>query len=123
MTPPEQLSAGNAWHGRMTHAGNIVGFGFGIFHVLMYEAALLRVYFRVFGPCGMACVAHARWQPVSQVLHRRHRDSCVNCLDHMLDTGRAATQVRIEGGKVVRISFQEILCTKRRLQRDSGGTK
>jgi solute carrier family 45 protein 1/2/4 len=29
VTPPEQLSAGNAWHGRMTHAGNIIGFGFG----------------------------------------------------------------------------------------------
>lgn len=29
VTPSDQLSAGNAWHGRMTHAGNIVGFGFG----------------------------------------------------------------------------------------------
>jgi hypothetical protein len=29
VTPPEQLNAANAWHGRMTHAGNIVGFGFG----------------------------------------------------------------------------------------------
>ncbi|CAA7259880.1 unnamed protein product [Cyclocybe aegerita] len=29
VTPPSQLSAGNAWHGRMTNAGNIVGFGFG----------------------------------------------------------------------------------------------
>jgi len=29
VTPPAQLSAGNAWHGRMTNAGNIVGFGFG----------------------------------------------------------------------------------------------
>jgi solute carrier family 45, member 1/2/4 len=29
ITPPSQLNAGNAWHGRMTHAGNIVGFGFG----------------------------------------------------------------------------------------------
>ncbi|KAK0490841.1 hypothetical protein IW261DRAFT_1556007 [Armillaria novae-zelandiae] len=28
---PSQLNAGNAWHGRMTHAGNIVGFGFGFF--------------------------------------------------------------------------------------------
>jgi solute carrier family 45 protein 1/2/4 len=30
VTPPAQLNAGNAWHGRMTHAGNIVGFGFGL---------------------------------------------------------------------------------------------
>lgn len=29
ITPASQLSAGNAWHGRMTNAGNIIGFGFG----------------------------------------------------------------------------------------------
>ena len=29
ITPPEQLSSGNAWHSRMTQAGNIVGYGFG----------------------------------------------------------------------------------------------
>jgi solute carrier family 45 protein 1/2/4 len=29
VTPPEQLSAGNAWHSRQTQAGNIVGYGFG----------------------------------------------------------------------------------------------
>ncbi|KAF5390590.1 hypothetical protein D9757_002692 [Collybiopsis confluens] len=29
ITPASQLNAGNAWHGRMTHAGNIIGFGFG----------------------------------------------------------------------------------------------
>jgi solute carrier family 45 protein 1/2/4 len=29
VTPPGQLNAGNAWHGRMTNAGNIVGYGFG----------------------------------------------------------------------------------------------
>ncbi|KAI6003738.1 MFS general substrate transporter [Pisolithus albus] len=29
ITPPEQLNAGNAWHSRMTQAGNIVGYGFG----------------------------------------------------------------------------------------------
>ncbi|KAJ3869435.1 major facilitator superfamily domain-containing protein [Lentinula novae-zelandiae] len=29
VTPASQLNAGNAWHGRMTHAGNIIGFGFG----------------------------------------------------------------------------------------------
>jgi solute carrier family 45, member 1/2/4 len=34
VTPPEQLSAGNAWHGRMTHAGNIIGYCFGILHIL-----------------------------------------------------------------------------------------
>lgn len=29
VTPAKQLSAANAWHGRMTNAGNIIGFGFG----------------------------------------------------------------------------------------------
>ncbi|KAI0347164.1 MFS general substrate transporter [Trametopsis cervina] len=29
VTPPEQLNSANAWHSRMTNAGNIVGFGFG----------------------------------------------------------------------------------------------
>ncbi|KAG7096809.1 hypothetical protein E1B28_004217 [Marasmius oreades] len=29
ITPASQLNSGNAWHGRMTHAGNIIGFGFG----------------------------------------------------------------------------------------------
>ncbi|KAI6130412.1 MFS general substrate transporter [Pisolithus croceorrhizus] len=29
ITPPERLNAGNAWHSRMTQAGNIVGYGFG----------------------------------------------------------------------------------------------
>ncbi|KAK7060524.1 hypothetical protein VNI00_001290 [Paramarasmius palmivorus] len=29
ITPATQLNSGNAWHGRMTHAGNIIGFGFG----------------------------------------------------------------------------------------------
>ncbi|KIK68025.1 hypothetical protein GYMLUDRAFT_36839 [Collybiopsis luxurians FD-317 M1] len=29
ISPASQLNAGNAWHGRMTHAGNIIGFGFG----------------------------------------------------------------------------------------------
>lgn len=31
VTPPSQLNSGNAWHGRMTHAGNIIGYGFGMF--------------------------------------------------------------------------------------------
>lgn len=29
IAPPAQLNAGNAWHGRMTHLGNIAGYGFG----------------------------------------------------------------------------------------------
>ncbi|KAF7288297.1 ANK-REP-REGION domain-containing protein [Mycena chlorophos] len=29
ITPASQLNSGNAWHGRMVNAGNIIGFGFG----------------------------------------------------------------------------------------------
>ncbi|KXN86414.1 General alpha-glucoside permease [Leucoagaricus sp. SymC.cos] len=29
IAPPNQLNAGNAWHSRMTNAGNIIGYGFG----------------------------------------------------------------------------------------------
>ncbi|KAJ7180236.1 major facilitator superfamily domain-containing protein [Mycena crocata] len=29
ITPAAQLNSGNAWHGRMTNAGNIIGYGFG----------------------------------------------------------------------------------------------
>lgn len=31
VTPPNQLNAANAWHGRMVNAGNIIGYGFGFF--------------------------------------------------------------------------------------------
>ena len=31
ITPADQLNAGNAWHSRMTQAGNIIGYGFGFF--------------------------------------------------------------------------------------------
>ncbi|KAG8886526.1 hypothetical protein FRB97_003037 [Tulasnella sp. 331] len=33
ITPAEQLGKANAWHGRMTHAGNILGFTFGFMNL------------------------------------------------------------------------------------------
>jgi solute carrier family 45 protein 1/2/4 len=41
VTPPSQLNAGNAWHGRMTHAGNIVGFGFGLLNVILQRVCIM----------------------------------------------------------------------------------
>ncbi|KIY74095.1 MFS general substrate transporter [Cylindrobasidium torrendii FP15055 ss-10] len=41
ITPASQLNAGNAWHGRMTHAGNIFGFGIGF--LPLAEFPLLRL--------------------------------------------------------------------------------
>ena len=40
LTPAEQLATGNAWHGRMIHAGSIVGYTLGIFFIfpLVYFA-------------------------------------------------------------------------------------
>ncbi|KZP18954.1 hypothetical protein FIBSPDRAFT_933177 [Athelia psychrophila] len=38
---PSHLNAGNAWHGRMTHAGNIVGFGSGF--LPLANAPILRL--------------------------------------------------------------------------------
>lgn len=31
IAPADQLNTGNAWHSRMTQAGNIIGYGFGFF--------------------------------------------------------------------------------------------
>ena len=42
VTPPSQLNSGNAWHGRMTHAGNIIGYGFGELHSISFQQAHSR---------------------------------------------------------------------------------
>ncbi|KAF9019235.1 MFS general substrate transporter [Hymenopellis radicata] len=42
ITPASQLNAGNAWHGRMTHAGNIVGFGIGFLPLAQFP--LLEIF-------------------------------------------------------------------------------
>lgn len=36
IAPSDQLSLGNAWHGRMTHAGNIIGTAIGRFARAQY---------------------------------------------------------------------------------------
>jgi solute carrier family 45 protein 1/2/4 len=47
ITPPEQLNSGNAWHSRMTQAGNIIGYGFGTCISCHYDGAFnaLRIGF------------------------------------------------------------------------------
>jgi solute carrier family 45 protein 1/2/4 len=63
ITPPEQLNAGNAWHGRMTHAGNIVGFGFGF--LPLANLPILRLLggdqFRKFCVVAMAILVVTVW--------------------------------------------------------------
>ena len=45
ITPPGQLNAGNAWHGRMTNAGNIIGYGFGEILILHGAPPTLNILF------------------------------------------------------------------------------
>lgn len=52
VAPPGQLSAGNAWHGRMTNAGNIVGFGFGMNVFVHYGAITNHLLALGFLPLG-----------------------------------------------------------------------
>lgn len=63
ITPPSQLNAGNAWHGRMTHAGNIIGFGFGF--LPLANAPILRLLggdqFRKFCVVAMAVLVITVW--------------------------------------------------------------
>jgi solute carrier family 45 protein 1/2/4 len=63
ITPPEQLNAGNAWHGRMTHAGNIAGFGFGF--LPLAKLPILRLLggdqFRKFCVVAMAILVITVW--------------------------------------------------------------
>jgi solute carrier family 45 protein 1/2/4 len=50
ITPPGQLNAGNAWHGRMTNAGNIIGYGFGEILILHDAPPMLNILFLGFLP-------------------------------------------------------------------------
>ncbi|KAF8591426.1 MFS general substrate transporter [Ramaria rubella] len=63
VTPSEQLSAGNAWHGRMTHAGNILGFGFGFLNLANWP--VLRILggsqFRKFCVVGIVILVITVW--------------------------------------------------------------
>jgi solute carrier family 45 protein 1/2/4 len=63
ITPSSQLNAGNAWHGRMTHLGNIVGFGFGF--LPLAKLPLLNLLggdqFRKFCILAMAILVATVW--------------------------------------------------------------
>lgn len=82
VAPPSQLSSGNAWHGRMTNAGNIVGFGFGFFPLA--KLPLIRLLgggqFRKFCiicifilviTVGITCFSHEEEQ--RENVHQRRR--------------------------------------------------
>ncbi|KAK7695940.1 hypothetical protein QCA50_000579 [Cerrena zonata] len=63
VTPSEQLNAGNAWHSRMTNAGNIVGYGFGFFPLA--QLPIIRLLggdqFRKFCVVAMAILIATVW--------------------------------------------------------------
>jgi solute carrier family 45 protein 1/2/4 len=76
VTPAEQLSTANAWHGRMTHAGNIIGF-------LMGFANL------------------AGWPLLSWIGGDQFRKVCIVCVSIMVVTAwvTVSTQEEQEGQK------------------------
>ncbi|KAI0081691.1 MFS general substrate transporter [Panus rudis PR-1116 ss-1] len=63
VTPPEQLNAGNAWHSRMSNAGNIIGYGFGF--LPLANLPVLRLLggtqFRKFCVLSMAILVVTVW--------------------------------------------------------------
>ncbi|KAF8529052.1 hypothetical protein BU17DRAFT_37242 [Hysterangium stoloniferum] len=63
VAPPRQLSAGNAWHGRMTHAGNIVGYGFGFLNLAGWPIlrSLGGNQFRKFCLVGIVIIVITVW--------------------------------------------------------------
>ncbi|KAF9226586.1 MFS general substrate transporter [Gyrodon lividus] len=63
ITPPEQLNAGNAWHSRMSQAGNIVGYGFGFLPLakLPFLSFLGGDQFRKFCIVSMAMLVVTVW--------------------------------------------------------------
>ena len=63
VTPPEQLNAGNAWHSRMSQAGNIAGYGFGFFPLakLPFLRWLGGDQFRKFCVVSMAILIITVW--------------------------------------------------------------
>ncbi|KAJ7129532.1 hypothetical protein C8R44DRAFT_777013 [Mycena epipterygia] len=84
ITPASQLNSGNAWHGRMTNAGNIVGYGFGF--LPLAELPLLRLVggkqFRKFciiciiilvGTVWITCYCHEEQE--RPVLHQKKSKS------------------------------------------------
>jgi solute carrier family 45 protein 1/2/4 len=83
ITPADQLNVGNAWHSRMTQAGNIIGYGFGFFP--LEDIPVLEVDRRV---------------AVQEVLYYRPCGFGHHGLDHMLDPGgtRSGRRNRLKAG-------------------------
>ena len=83
VVPAGQLNAGNAWHGRMTNAGNIIGFGFG--NILPQLARFILLIGPRISSTGPASASQtAWWRPVPQILHRLHHYLGCHSVDHLL---------------------------------------
>lgn len=63
ITPPDQLNAGNAWHSRMSQAGNIIGYGFGFIPLakLPFLSFLGGDQFRKFCVVSMSILVATVW--------------------------------------------------------------
>ena len=86
VTPPGQLSVGNAWHGRMTNAGNIVGYGFGEYRnpTFGYTDTKAAPMFRVPAISRTPSYQVNRRRAIQEVLCHLHDHPSCNCLDYLL---------------------------------------
>ncbi|KDQ64622.1 hypothetical protein JAAARDRAFT_28261 [Jaapia argillacea MUCL 33604] len=105
ITPSDQLSAGNAWHGRMTHAGNIIGFGFGF--LPLASLPIIRLLggdqFRKFCIIAMAILVLTVWitcftqeEKARKTMHHREatlRDVLKNIRSAILDLPKPIRRV------------------------------
>ncbi|KAJ2920090.1 hypothetical protein MD484_g361, partial [Candolleomyces efflorescens] len=96
VTPPNQLNAGNAWHGRMVNAGNIIGYGFGF--LPLAELPIIRLLgggqFRKFciicivilvSTVALTCYCHEE-QESSPVGRRRTKKGFLDILNDIYNT-------------------------------------
>ena len=69
VTPPTQLNSGNAWHGRMTHAGNIVGYGFGKNDFPILLEICLKSMSRFLAPCSAPVTPLTGRRSIQKILY------------------------------------------------------
>ncbi|KAI6047428.1 major facilitator superfamily domain-containing protein [Pisolithus marmoratus] len=94
ITPPEQLNAGNAWHSRMTQAGNIVGYGFASWVVIIRKFCIIGMVILVI-TVWMTCWFHEEKAYVNQKRDRQNKftDVLENIYNAITDLPRPIRKV------------------------------
>ncbi|KZV64590.1 MFS general substrate transporter [Peniophora sp. CONT] len=91
VTPSDQLSSANAWHSRMTQAGNIIGFGFGFLPLAKIPGLewLGGTQFRKFCVVAMIVLVITVWvtcftmHEVERVANRKHQGKLRDILNNI----------------------------------------